>query len=125
MTDPMTATAASLAATMSGVALALLGVDHYSLLYGMVGALLALASPQSMGRVRAIVHVVLATFVGAALGNAAMVLLPDSVQGRPILILGCLLGGYGAHVIAASLLRMVVSRLDRMNVSSKKPEGGS
>lgn len=115
MTDPMTATAASLAATLSGVALALLGVDHYSLLYGMVGALLALASPQSIGRVRAIAHVVLATFVGAALGNAAIVMLPESLQGRPILILGCLIGGYGAHVIAAALLRVIVSRIERIN----------
>lgn len=111
MTEPTTA-AASLAATLSGVTLALFGVDHYSLLYGLVGALLAMGQIDTVGRRSAVVFVVLSMLVGAAVGSAVMLALPDGWQHRPVLILGSIAGGYGANLIVAALIKALVARID-------------
>jgi len=112
MAEPTTATAAAFAATASGVTLALLGVDYYSLLYGMVGAFLALGSAGAMGRSRAVAYVVLSTVVGAAIGNAAVTFF--AVSSRPLLILGCLVGGAGSQMLVASLIKALNSRIEKL-----------
>lgn len=118
MADPATATtAASLAAAVSGVTLAMLGVDYYSLLYGMVGAFLALGSTETMGRGKAVVYVVLSTIVGAALGNLAVLVLAPATQARAPLIVGCMLGGYGAQALASTLLKAALKRIDAIGGS--------
>lgn len=102
MPDPAI-TAGSIAAAVSTVTLAVLGVDYYSLLYGLVGALLALSQAGAMGRGRAIVYVSLSTLVGAVIGNFVVAYL-DS-KSRHILIFGCLIGGILAQVIVAAVLK--------------------
>lgn len=106
------AAAATYAAAASGVTLALLGVDYYSLLWGMVGAFLALGSAGSMGRRRAIVYVVLSTIVGAAIGNAAVAFF--QVSSRPLLIIGSLVGGAGAQLLVAAMLKAAIARIEKL-----------
>lgn len=114
MAEPTTTAAASLAAAMSGITIALLGVDYYSLLYGMVGAFLALGSAESMGRGRAILYVILSTLVGSAIGNASLIVFPVGSQTRAVLILGCLVGGAGAQLLVAALLKAALKRIDKL-----------
>ncbi len=113
MTDPTTTSAAAFAAMLSGVTLAMLGVDYYSLLYGMVGAFLALGSTETAGRGKAVAYVCMSTLVGAVVGNAALAFMPESMQVRQVLILGCLVGGYGAHLIAKAVLDAVLRRINK------------
>lgn len=103
MAEPATASAAAAYATIaSGITLALFGVDYHSLLYGMVGALLAVAHAQQVGRMRAILLVALSTLIGAVAGTAVVDAL--SLQGKAALLLGCVVGGAGAQTIVMSLV---------------------
>lgn len=95
----------AIAAAMSAVSLALFGVDYYSLLYGLVGALLALPHVEQMGRWRAVLFVVLSTLAGAVIGNGIVAYF--ATQSRPLLIAGCLAGGIVAQTLAAALLKNV------------------
>jgi predicted lysophospholipase L1 biosynthesis ABC-type transport system permease subunit len=117
--EPTTPTAAALAASLSGVTLALLGVDYYSLLYANVGALMALHQAEAMGRVRAVIFVVLCTLVGAALGNAALALF--GTTNRALLLVGCIIGGFGAQAILTRLLKHTLGRIDNKDEGTKKP----
>jgi hypothetical protein len=114
--EPTAVTAGAVAAAMSAASLALFGVDYYSLLYGLVGALLALPHVEQMGRGRAVLFVVLSTLAGAAMGNGLTAYL-DS-KSRPLLIAGCLAGGILAQAFAGLLLknapRLVEAALKRI-----------
>lgn len=109
MPEPTTIAAGTAVAAISGVTLALFGVDYYSLLYGMVGALLALGSSPATGRVRAVVFVFLSTLIGAAVGNVAVELLAS--HSRALLILGSVVGGAGAQKLVAAALNAVLGRI--------------
>jgi hypothetical protein len=100
---PETGIAAAVAAALSTASLALFGVDYYSLLYALVGALLALPHAEQMGRTRAIVYVMLSVLAGAAIGNCAVLYL--HLTSRPMLILACLGGGLLAQALAAFILK--------------------
>lgn len=108
MAEPMTP--AAFAAAASGITLAVFGVDYYSLLYGMVGAFIALGQAGQMGRSRAVVYVVLATLVGSAIGNAAVAFF--GVSNRAFLILGCVVGGAGSQLLLSALVRAALARID-------------
>jgi crotonobetainyl-CoA:carnitine CoA-transferase CaiB-like acyl-CoA transferase len=98
MPEPTSASLAAFAAGLSAVTLALFGVDYYSLLYALIGALLALARSEQMGRGRAVVYVLLATFAGAVLGNLAAAQLAS--PSRFVAIGACLVGGIVAQAFA-------------------------
>jgi uncharacterized membrane protein len=112
VTDPNHAITA-LAALLSTLTMALLGLDHISVVWGFVGALFALYQSERMGRWRAICFVVLSTLGGAALGNG--LLAAAGVQqpaGRLLLYMFCLVCGFGAQVIVARLLRRGLRAVD-------------
>lgn len=111
MIEPTTVTAAGVAAALSAITLALLGVDYYALLWGLVGAMLAMGQAAPMTRGRAIVYVVLSALAGAALGHALANFI-GSVS-RSVLIVGSLVGGAGAQIIIAALIRAVVTRVEK------------
>lgn len=95
-------TVTGLAAALTALSLALFGVDHYSLLYAMVGAFFALSHSGSMGRWRSISYVILSTLAGAVIGNAV-----NDYTGnthRIMLVLFCLGGGLTAHILAALVM---------------------
>lgn len=118
MTDPTTsAAAAGIAASISGVTLALIGVEWYALLWSFVGALLAMGEAASMGRLRAIVYVALTTLVGAALGHGLVAVL--DLHSRAILILFSLAGGAGAQRIVSAAIKAVETRLGKLGEGSK------
>lgn len=112
MTDP-NHTINSLAALASALTMALIGLDHISVMWGLVGALFALFQSERMGHGRALFFVVLSTLGGAALGNgllaAAGVAQP---AGRLLLYAACLVCGFGAQAIVARLLRRGLSEVD-------------
>lgn len=102
-----------LAVALSAATLALLGLDHLSVIWGFIGALFAAFQAERMGRARAILFVVLSTLGGAALGNG--LLAAAGVQqpaGRLMLYLACLVGGYGAQALLARLLRRGLQVVD-------------
>jgi peptidoglycan/LPS O-acetylase OafA/YrhL len=102
--DPTGSTAvAAMAALASTATMALFGVDYYSLLYALIGALFALASAEQMGRVRAVAFVLLSTLAGAVIGNAVAgyVEHPTRVQ----LFAMCLVGGLVAQIVATGILK--------------------
>lgn len=113
MPEPTSSTATAIAAAASGVTLALFGVDYFSLLYGLVGAMVAVVNTAQMPWVKAVVFVVLSTLIGAVLGNAAVVVL--GTTNRIMLILGCLIGGAGAFGLVAALIKIATGRLDRLS----------
>lgn len=102
----------AIAAMVSTVTMAFLGVDHYSLLWGLVGALLALYQAEKMGRTRALIYVMLSTLVGAAVGNGAIASI--SSTSKPLLIVASLVSGFGAQLVVTALLRAGLKRIDRL-----------
>jgi hypothetical protein len=118
MAEPTTTTAAGLAAALSATTLALLGVDYYSLLYGMVGAMSAAMAAQALPWVRMLILVALSTLVGAILGNAAVALL-GSTNGF-LLKAGCIVAGFGAQPLLA---KIVCAAMDRIGIAGRS-EGG-
>lgn len=135
MAEPTSTTVAALAASLSGVTLALLGVDYYSLLYGMVGALFAVvhanniaptpppATPDVLSNVarvtkiivgsgRVVIYVAFSTLAGAVIGNAAVALIGGS--NRSLIILGCLIGGAGAQAVVSATLNAALARIKRL-----------
>ncbi|HSW19541.1 MAG TPA: hypothetical protein VLJ86_20140 [Ramlibacter sp.] len=103
MAEPASATMAAGAAALSAVTLALFGVDYYSLLYALVGALMALGRAEQMGRARAIVYVLLSTLSGAVIGNVVTDYF--QLRSRIVLIALCLVGGLVAQAVASVIFR--------------------
>lgn len=102
----------ALAATLSTISLALFGVDYYSMLGGFLGALLALPQAESMGRFKALLFVALSTLVGAVIGNVLVVLAGSTA--RPLLILGCIVGGAGAQLLVATVIKALTTRIEKL-----------
>lgn len=126
MTDPNHSINA-MAALASALTMALLGLDHISVVWGLVGALIALFQSERMGRWRAIFFVVLSTLGGAALGNG--LLAAAGVQqpaGRLLLYAACLVCGFGAQAIVAKLLRRGLQQVDgKTPAAAAGPDGGN
>jgi hypothetical protein len=139
MAEPTSTTVAALAASLSGVTLALFGVDYYSLLYGMVGSLFAVVhagkstpdlsdekkdvmsmiariQARILGSGRVVMYVAFSTLGGAVFGNAAVAVL--SGNNRSLLILGCLIGGAGAHLLVTACLNAALARIKRFGDGS-------
>jgi hypothetical protein len=116
MTEPTT-TISSIVAALSMLTTALFGIDYYSILWGMLGALLAASQAPPSERWRAMVSVVLSTLVGAVFGEAAIAALVLMFPGgnvRPILFFACTLGGYGGAVLVTGCVDAVLSRIKNM-----------
>jgi len=110
--EPTTTIAGAIAAGASTITMALLGVDYYSLIWGMVGALLALYQAEKMGRIRSVIFISLSTLVGAACGTGALSTLQS--ESRPLLIVFSLVAGFGAQVVVTALLRAGINRIDKL-----------
>lgn len=116
MNDPTITGAHAFATALSALSLALLGVDYYSLIWGMVGAQVALFQNQErMGRVRSVIYIALSTLVGAAVGTGTMSFF--SSESRALLIVCSLVGGFGAQKIVAGLLNAGLARIGKMGGS--------
>lgn len=114
MPEPTATIAGALAAGASTVTMALLGVDHYSLVWGLVGALVALYQADTMGRVKSVVFVALSTLIGAAAGTGVQAWFETT--SRPLLIVASMTGGFGAQAIITTVLRIGLEWLDRIKV---------
>jgi hypothetical protein len=120
MPEPTSATIAATLAGLSAITLALFGVDYYSLLYALIGAMFALFKSEQMSWGRAVVYVLLATLAGAVLGNLAAGYVAVNPP-RLVLIGFCGAGGLLAQAIASALLQaapgfadIVVKGLERL-----------
>lgn len=106
-------TAAKTAAGISSLTLALLGVSHYALIWGFVGALAALYQHRErLGPLRAICFVVLSTFCGAAMATWSISYL--AVETRPVLIGLSLVAGFGAQIILTAILKGLLHRVRQL-----------
>lgn len=103
----------------SQVLLALFGVDYYAMLWAFFGSLLALSQSQRMGRSRALLYVLLSTLAGAALGTVFVDWTATTRRGY--LILGSLLGGFGAQYIISALLQGVLNRIKSLGGTKNEP----
>ena len=104
MSEPLTP-AAAIIASISGVTLAVLGQDYYSLLYAFIGSAISLTWMSPMGRFKTVLVVILSTVAGAALGTGAI------GGSSPLLRGACLVGGAGALSLLAALVRAAVQRI--------------
>lgn len=101
----LTETSAGLAAfvgALSAMLLALFGVDYYSLLGGLVGAMVALGGVARMSRLGSVAFVLLSTFIGAVIGSVAAGYLAQ--PSRVLVIMLCIAGGIVAQALASVLL---------------------
>jgi len=112
MPEPTTPVVAAIVTAASGITMALFGFDYYAMLYGFVGALLALTQADPMGRWRSMFFVGLSTMIGAAGGNAAYDFLGQ--HARSVLILLCIFSGAGAQLLVATALKAAVNRLNKL-----------
>lgn len=120
MIEPTTQTATALAATFTGVTMALFGVDHLSVIYGFVGAMFAAFEVERVGRAKAVLLVVLSTVGGAAMGNGIVELYGST--NKAVIFLGCIACGFGTQAILSAIVgRMVRSIKGR---PAAKPQGG-
>lgn len=110
MTEPTTSTVTAIAASLSGITLALLGVEYHALLWAFVGAMLAMANSAGQTMGWAVGRVVLSTLVGAALGSGAIAALDASKPA--LLIVLSLLGGAGADQLVKRALDAIGKRID-------------
>lgn len=101
--DPTSASAAAFSAAASAISMALFGVDYYSLVWGFLGALLALTQAARMERMQAMVYVTLSTFVGAMCGS--FVTDYYSLKSRLWLLALCLFFGLVAQAIVAAVFK--------------------
>lgn len=101
----MTETSASVAAfmvTVSATLLAVFGVDYYSLLGGLFGAMLALGGSVRMSRAGAIAFVLLSTFAGAIAGSVAAAYFERPPR---VAVIGlCIVGGIISQAVASGLM---------------------
>ncbi len=111
--EPTTTGVHAIALGLSALSMALLGVDYYALIWGMIGALVALFhTDQGMGRVRSVIYVALSTLCGAALGTG--LLSSISSESRALLNVASLVAGFGAQKIVTALLKAGLKRIDRI-----------
>ena len=111
--EPATSGVKAIVIGLSGVAMSLLGVDYYSLIWAMVGALWALfLNTERMGRVRSVIYVSLSTCIGAAVGTAGVSLLTS--ESRALLIVLSMVVGFGAHRVMSALLASTLQRIDKL-----------
>ena len=113
MPEPTTSGVHAFALALSALSMSLLGVDYYSLIWGMVGAQVALFQNDTpMGRVRSVIYIALSTLVGAAVGTGTLSFF--SSESRALLILISLVGGFGAQKIVTALLNAGLARIERI-----------
>ncbi len=121
--EPMSTTsAATLAAAVSGVTLALLGVPYHALVWSFVGALVALSQAVRMPRGRAFAFVALSTLCGAAIGAGVEGLLDKA--SRAALVMASLVGGYGAQQVLGRALQALLDRITT-NQTTTEPKNGN
>lgn len=112
MSEPTSAAAAGIAASISGVTLALIGVEWYALLWSLIGALFVMGEAPSMGRARAVLYVVLTMLIGAALAHGLMAV--AGLQNRAMLIGLSVVFGAGAQRVVSALIKAAEGRIGKI-----------
>lgn len=114
MTEPMTTTAAAaFTGAISGVTMALLGVDYHSLIGGGLGAFYTISrGGEQMGAIKAIISMLLTMVIGAILGSALVSLIGN--EKRIILIAICIVCGAGVQKIVAGGIEVVVTQFSKL-----------
>jgi hypothetical protein len=106
---------AAIIAGLSSIIMTLFGVEYYALVWGLVGALLALTQIESMPIRQAVLHVTLSTLIGAALGSAGVEFF--SATHRVFLIIGSLVGGAGAQILVGEIIKSLLARIKKLGGS--------
>lgn len=120
MPDPATTTTAAVAlsaasnaaATAAAVSVAFLGVDHRSAIFALLGAMFAVAAAEPVGLARALLHVCLATALGAVGGN--LIAERSGITSTFALLVACAACGLCVTSIAFALVRAAPRVADRI-----------
>lgn len=122
MVPETSAAVGALVAAVSAILMALFGVDYYSILWALIGALFAVWLSERMSRGRAIIYVLLSTLAGAVLGNVLALQLAHAPK---TLLNGlCLVGGVAAQGIAAALMMAAPRVVDAAARAIERRFGG-
>lgn len=95
----------------NAVLMAALGVDYYATVWAFLGSLFALTQMSKVGRLAAVLHVVVSTLGGAALGTGCA---SYFASGKPVLIVLSLVAGASAQTVLNLLVQLVSSRIKSM-----------
>lgn len=112
MTEPTTTTALSMfMAGVSGATMAVLGVNHFSLLWAAVGALTVLMYSEPVNKGKAALATLLSTLLGAAIGTA----LADHLGGSTsVLIVSSIVGASAPQPLINAGLNVILAHLNRL-----------
>lgn len=101
--------------------LSLLGVPTYTLVWGLIGAVLAtLLRSAEVGRVKGALIVIFSAAVAAALGAASGEL--TDKPSRAIITAVCAVVGFGAQAILSALVSAGVSNIQRFDRTQEGPK---
>ena len=108
MAEPTGSTVAVVAIWLSSAVMALLGVEYYALVWGIVGAIFTMTMSRSESRKSAVISVICSALAGAALAG----FMAGTVGGgRPALIACAFLAAAGAKVIVSAAIRAIEARI--------------
>jgi hypothetical protein len=110
MTDPTVNMAAAYAASASAISLALIGVDYYAIVWGLLGALSMLALTAPVTRARAMVTVAASTACAAALAHF-LVDMAGGEGNRSAIIAVAFVLGAGAQPVLLAMVETIVARI--------------
>jgi hypothetical protein len=114
VSDPATSTGAvAIAASLSAISIALIGVDYYAVVWGMLGALVRLAfDDKPTNTVKSAIAVAASTVAASATahGLAEMASTPGS---RGALVSSAFFIGFGAQLFLQSAVEAAAKRLQK------------
>lgn len=111
MTDPTANAAAAYAASVSAISLAIIGVDYYAIVWGLLGALSMLALTAPVTRTRAVFTVMASTACAAAMSHFLVGLVAEDEGSRSAVIAVAFVLGAGAQPLLLEMVESIVMRI--------------
>lgn len=116
MSEPAGTTVAAVAASLSALSLALLGVDYYAIVWGLLGALARLAlTEEQTTSAKATLAVGASTVLAAGMAHvlAGGFEMVTGSGGRGALVSSALALGFGAQILAHRAVEALAARIQR------------
>jgi len=111
MSDPAVHVAAAYATSASAISLAIIGVDYYAIVWGLLGALSMLALTAPVTRTRAVLTVMASTACAAAMSHFLVGLIAEDKESRSAIIAVAFVLGAGAQPVLLEVIEAIVTRI--------------